>query len=629
MFFRADKTLFAGLMTLLVTSSALAAPPMEITPSPVQERLAEWLILVGPEGSSFSAQRYASFLAQTPQWPQRVRILWRFQNALSQTSDPQTLNALCPLYPLTLPAAFTACADHLPDPASTARRLWLSGSALTTAEEQILLTRFGQAFTPADQWSRYEALELRGQFSAAARQIDRLSADQQLLARARLAERLASPDADSLFASLPSDLQSDPTLIRYRLRALRRGDRLDEALSLWTTQGAALQRANPSHDWSSERISLARALLLAGRPKEAADLADDTTLPPDTTDRQEAALLSGFIALRELHDPARAEKFFALLQSATSLQMQARGYYWTGRALQAAEKHQDAQAAFQKAATFPTTFPGQLALASLTQNNAILVSGQSSSAFDDALLQALQSLPTPPAGTLSRPDLLEAATDLVQAGDPDHARDFLMMLEAVNPSPEGQKAVADAASRLGLPAPEVFASYALARKGIALYPQGFPDPYPAASTVPDGLLPAIIRQESGFDPNALSGAKAVGLLQLLPAAARDVVRKGHLGPINVSPASLTDPQINLKIGNAYISQLLERFGNVIPYALAAYNAGPHRVDLWLKANPPSDPLSEDGVLDWIERLPYRETRLYIENIEAGMMVYRVRNLHAG
>lgn len=204
-----------------------------------------------------------------------------------------------------------------------------------------------------------------------------------------------------------------------------------------------------------------------------------------------------------------------------------------------------------------------------------------------------------------------------------------MMLGVVNPSPEGQKAVADAASRLGLAAPEVFASYALARKGIALYPQGFPDPYPSASTVPDGLLPAIIRQESGFDPDAISGAHAVGLLQLLPAAAKDVVRKGHLGPVNVSPAALTDPQTNLRIGNAYVSQLLERFGNVIPYALAAYNAGPHRVDLWLKADPPSEPLSEDGVLDWIERLPYRETRLYIENIEASMMIYRVRNTHAG
>ncbi|MFT8764787.1 MAG: lytic transglycosylase domain-containing protein, partial [Gluconobacter potus] len=363
MFFRNSRTLLTGLMALCAASSALAAPPFP----PVRERLAEWLILVGPGGTTFSAQRYADFLAQTPQWPQRVRILWRYQNALSQTNDPQILNALCPRYPLTLPAAFEACAPHLPDAASTARRLWLSGNALTVSEEQTLFQRFGQSFTPADQWARYEALELRGQFSAASRQIERLAPDQQPLAGARLAERLASPDADSLFASLPAGVQSDPTLIRYRLRALRRGDRLDEALSLWNAQGAALQQASPSHDWSSERISLARALLLAGRPKEAADLADDTTMAPDTTDCQEAALLSGIIALRELQAPARAEKFFRSLQDATSLQMQARGYYWTGRALQVADRQQDAEAAFRKAASYPTTFPGQLALAALTR----------------------------------------------------------------------------------------------------------------------------------------------------------------------------------------------------------------------------------------------------------------------
>ncbi|MFB9915459.1 lytic transglycosylase domain-containing protein [Gluconobacter kanchanaburiensis] len=616
-------------MTVFTVSSALAEPVTVPSVPPMRERLSEWLVLVGPGGDTLPAERYASFLAQAPQWPQRVRILWRYQNALSKLSDSQTLNALCPLYPLTLLSAFTACADHLPDPASTAKRIWLSGNVLKTADETMLLQKFGQSFTAADQWSRYEALELRGQFSAASRQIERLLPDQQPLARARLAERLASPDADAVFASLPATLQADPVLIRYRIRALRRGDRLDEALALWRAQGTALQKAVPSHEWSSERISLARAFLLAGRPEEAFELADDTTLPSDTTDRQEAALLSGIIALRELQAPERAAEFFTLLQSATSLQMQARGYYWAGRALQASGKRDEAEAAFHKATAFPTTFAGQLALASLTGENAILVSGRSSAAFDQALAQSLQSLPSPAIGAISRPDLLEAATDLVQAGDPDHARDFLMMLEVVNPSPEGQKAVAVAASRLGVSAPEVFASYALARKGIPLYPEGYPDPYPDASTIPDGLLPAIIRQESGFDSDAISGAHAIGLLQILPAAAKDIVRKAHFGSLNVSAAALTDPQTNLKVGNAYVSQLLGRFGNVIPYALAAYNAGPHRVDQWLKANPPPEPLSEDGLLDWIERLPYRETRLYIENIEAGMMVYRVRNMHAG
>ncbi|GAN91028.1 soluble lytic murein transglycosylase [Gluconobacter frateurii M-2] len=598
-----------------------AAPPPNPAP-PVRERLVQWLQLVAPGASNLPAESYESFLIQTPVWPQRMKIMWRYQAALSHTSDSGTLDQLCPTLPLTMVSAFLACADHLPDAAAMARNLWISGVG-NAQEEATLLGLYGTAFTPDDQWRRYERLESSGQISAASRQIDRLPADRQPLAEARLAERAASPDADTAFNALSATERSDPTLIRYRLKALRRGDRLDEALALWTSAGYALQSNAPSHDWSSERASLARAFLLAGRVQDAYALAQDMTLPLTEIDRQEAQNLSGFIALRLLDNPQQAEQFFIPLQQATSLSMQARGCYWVGRSRQAAGDASGAQAAFQQAIRFPTTFHGQLAQAALTGEQSFLVSGASSPDFDHALQKDLQGLPSLSTGTLQRQDLVEAATDLAQSGDLEHAKDFLLLLQIANPSAEGQKAVADLGGYLNVPAAEVFAAHALSRKGVALYPQGFPDPWPDASTVPDGLLPAVIRQESGFDPAAISSAHALGLLQILPAAAKDVVRRAHMGSMNVSAAALLDPHINLTVGNAYVSQLLERFENTIPYALAAYNAGPHRVDLWLKANPPANPMTEDGLLDWIERLPYRETRMYIENIEANMMVYRV------
>ena len=598
-----------------------AAPVPNVTP-PVRDRLVQWLQLESPGAGNLPAETYQAFLVQTPTWPQRAKMMWRYQTALAHTSDPAMLDRLCPTLPLTMVAAFLACSDHVSDAAAKARNLWISGAG-NAQEEVSLLSLYGAAFTPEDQWRRYERLESSGQITSASRQIDRLPADRQALAEARLAERAASPDADTAFNTLSSRDRSDPTLLRYRLKALRRGNRLDEALALWMSEGYALQAAAPSHDWSSERASLARAFLLAGRPQDAYALAQDMTLPLTEIDRQEAQNLSGFIALRLLADPQKAEQFFSPLQQATSLAMQARGWYWTGRARQALKDDGGAQMAFQQATRFPTTFHGQLAQAALTQELSLLVSGASSPDFDHALLQDLQALPALNAGVLQRQDLVEAASELAQSGDLEHAKDFLLLLQIANPSPEGQKAVADLGGRLNVPAAEVFAAHALSRKGVALYPQGFPDPWPAASTIPVGLLPAIIRQESGFDPSAISSAHAIGLLQILPAAAKDVVRRGHLGGINVSAAALLNPQTNLTVGNAYVSQLLTRFENTIPYALAAYNAGPHRVDLWLKANPPADPLTEDGLLDWIERLPYRETRMYIENIEANMMVYRV------
>ena len=610
-------------LSFLVAALCLgaAAPPPSSAP-PVRERLAQWLQLVAPGSSSLPAETYESFLIQTPTWPQRAKIMWRYQNALTHTADPAILSKLCPALPLTLVSAVLTCGNYLPNIKAQAKTLWVSGAG-NAQEETSLLALTDGMLTPDDHWQRYERLENAGQFAAAERQINRLSTDRQPLARARLAERAASPDADTAFNALSSSEQSDPTLIRYRLKALRRGNRLDEALALWTAAGYALQTQAPSHDWSSERASLARAFLLAGRVQEAYALAQDMTLPLTEIDRQEAQNLSGFVALRLLNEPREAEQFFAPLQHATSLAMQARGWYWVGRSRQVMGDDNEARAAFLQALRLPTTFYGQLAQAVLTGEQSFLVSGASSPDFDHALQQDLQAVPVLASGELKRPDLIEAATDLVQAGDREHAKDFLLLLQIANPSPEGQKAVADLGGQLNIPAAEVFAAHALSRKGMALYPQGFPDPWPEASTVPDGLLPAIIRQESGFDSTAISSAHAVGLLQILPAAAKDVLRKGHMGNMNVSAAALLDPQTNLTVGNAYVSQLLTRFENTIPYALAAYNAGPHRVDLWLRANPPATPLTEDGLLDWIERLPYRETRMYIENIEANMMIYRV------
>ncbi|GLQ61612.1 lytic transglycosylase domain-containing protein [Gluconobacter cerinus] len=604
-----------------------AAAPLPSTPS-VQDRLAQWLSLVAPLATDRPADDYAAFLLQTPVWPQRAKILWRYQNALTHTSDPEALNRLCPALPLTLVSAFLNCQDHLPSAVNEARRLWVSGAG-TAQEEGALLARYATVFSADDQWQRYATLEAKGQLSAAGRQISRLPPERQALARARLAERSVSPDADSAFDALSPAERADPILIRYRLRALRRGDRLDDALALWNDAGSRLQAAAPSHEWSSERASLARALLLAGRVQDAYALSQDTTLPLTEIDRQEAQNLSGFIALRLLNTPDQAEEFFKPLQQTSSLAMQARGWYWTARARQAAGHSGDAQNAFEHATRFPTTFHGQLAQAALSGEQSFILAGATSQEFDSALQQSLHSLPSVASGDLQRQDLVEAATDLMQSGDQEHAKDFLLLLLIANPTPQGQKAVADLGSRLNVPAAEVFAAHALSRKGVALYPQGFPNPWPEASTVPDGLLPAVIRQESGFDSAAISGAHAIGLLQILPGAATDVVRRAHLGGMNVSAAALLDPQTNLTVGNAYVSQLLARFNNVIPYALAAYNAGPHRVDLWLKANPPADPLSEDGVLDWIERLPYRETRMYIENIEANMMVYRVSASNVG
>ncbi len=137
-----------------------------------------------------------------------------------------------------------------------------------------------------------------------------------------------------------------------------------------------------------------------------------------------------------------------------------------------------------------------------------------------------------------------------------------------------------------------------------------------------------MRQESSFDPSVVSPAGAHGLMQLMPATART------LSSGQVEVAALSDPATNMRLGTSYLAGLLGRFGGVVPYAVAAYNAGPNRVQKWLIQN--GDPLSagagdaaSDAMLDWIELIPFAETRNYVQRVMENQTIYRIRAAGAG
>ncbi|GBR47600.1 murein transglycosylase [Neokomagataea tanensis NBRC 106556] len=574
--------------------------------------------------AAYPAARYEAFLKSGPIWPEHSRLMWRYQTALAQETDTAQLQTLCVSLPLNLPGAVLNCASYLPHAEALARTLWRDGAG-DGLEEAALEQRFGASLTASDQWHRFESLQNTGRLTAARRQLVRLTAAQKSLAFAYLALHSSGPDADAAFAALTEQQKNDPIVLREYMHDLRRADRLDDALALWDTRGAAVQRHAPSPIWTNERLALARAFLLVGRNADAARLARDVSLPLGDTARLEAEELSGFIALRALSAPQEALAHFDALHNAQALRFRASGWYWSGRVYTALGESGQARHAYQEASHYPTMIHGQLALAALTDHSALLNGGAEGVGFQHALHDALSEQVQPSPTALTRPDLVDAAQSLAGIGDYDHARLFLLLLQAVNTSPEGQKTVADLSVQLQVPAGAVAASHSLARLGYSLYPQGYPNPWPVDADLPEGIILGVARQESAFNPNALSAAHAVGLLQLLPGAARDVVRHAHLHGYDVSADGLKDPHTNLIVGSAYIRQLLERFDHVIPYALASYNAGPHRVDLWLKANPPVASSGDEALLDWIERLPYRETRLYVLNIEANITLYSVES----
>jgi soluble lytic murein transglycosylase len=132
----------------------------------------------------------------------------------------------------------------------------------------------------------------------------------------------------------------------------------------------------------------------------------------------------------------------------------------------------------------------------------------------------------------------------------------------------------------------------------------------------------LIRQESSFDPLASSAAGARGLMQLMPATASQLARGLH------APAGpLGDPVVNMRLGTAYLGGLLAQFGGVVPYAVAAYDAGGRHVRDWMAANGnAAAPPDADAMIDWIELIPYAETRNYVQRVLENQAVYQARAL---
>jgi len=133
-----------------------------------------------------------------------------------------------------------------------------------------------------------------------------------------------------------------------------------------------------------------------------------------------------------------------------------------------------------------------------------------------------------------------------------------------------------------------------------------------------GLKPAeiwsIIRQESAFNQHAVSYVGAKGLMQLMPATAREVARKLNMGK---ATPRLFSAAVNIRLGTTYLADIKQHFGN-LALAAAGYNAGPHRVSSWLKRVPFESPEA------WVEAIPFNETRRYVQQVMAFVSVYEWR-----
>ncbi len=572
------------------------------------EKLVTFIRLLMPDQAA--PQDLLDFIARNPGWPDIPVLEQRFADALANEPDEQVATKLCATHPPHDAKALLRCAEAYAatgDDARaklSAREAWVSGLA-QPEDEAAFLARWSQVPTREDQRRRFDRLEATNP-AAAQRQIARLDPDYARLAAARLAFRREDANALSYLAAVPENFRADPSLLLAEARFLRRTHADAAAAALWRTAAAAAEARLPAERrpafWA-ERDILARTLLLDHQPQDAYDVANDPSLSGDTS--LEADFLSGWIALRFQHDQALARKSFAALAArAHAAISQARANYWLAHA---AADPIATKAALAAAAAWPLTYYGQ---------KAARENGESESALR-ARIAALRDPPVPAAeaSALAATELFRAAEILVAWQDPKRAVDFFTTLIQSPASLAQRTLVARAALRDGLPDVAVYAARLAGRDGGALPQSGWPMPVdPLPGPVSPALVLGVMRQESSFDPKIVSTAGAHGLMQVMPQTAAELAHADH-----IAAGPLSDPTVNMRLGTVYLAGLLKRFG-AVPFAVAAYNAGPHRVQQWLDADTPP-PDDAEAMTDWIETIPFAETRNYVQRVLENETIY--------
>jgi len=594
----------------------------------LQGAVAEWRRL--QQSDSLPFRDYAAFLTAHPGWPGEAGM----RRAAERRIDPNNYDPALVVTFFTRFAPLTAAGQtryaealastgRIAEARSNAAAAWVT-RGLSADDEARLMTRFGASMTPADHDRRMERLLLDRATTAAARQIVNVSPDKRSLAAARLALLRNDPDLDARIAAAGDAVNHDPGYMIERARYLRdRGN--SQAARIWLAQSRDLAGAPFDTPFFLDNLlSFAQAAAADGQYDLALAIAKhaEQAFPPGTRirdrpfaerdDYTSLMWLAGTVALQKLgrYDDAMT-MFDRYARAAQTPGTQTKGWYWAGRAAERGGKPDWAESFMNQAARHIDQFYGQLASERLGRDLA---------------------MPPEPARDVVRADdraafeaseIVRAARLLGRNGQWQDQTAFVRQIAANARTDSDHILVGDLARSMSRPDLGVMVSRAARTSGTPdPLRVGFPEvPVPPAMSGHWTLIHAISRQESQFDRQATSRTGARGLMQLMPATARE--QAGRMG-LDYDQARLGDIGYNVMLGSAFFDRMLNYYGGNYVLAVASYNAGPGNVNKFIRAN--GDPRMRGvDVVDWIEAIPFAETRGYVQKVLENAVIYDLLN----
>ena len=573
----------------------------------------EWLRLRQPGIDDF--ERMAKWVEAHPDWPSQAKIQVQGEYALDGggARDSRVIRFFDRFAPKTGVGATRYAmalknAGRITDARRVASDAWLSKN-LTASDERSLLSAFGTTLRPLND-ERLDALIWKSYLTDAERHLSRVSGNLRKLGKARIALMRGSGNVDGLVKQVPASLKNDPGLAYARM-VWRKKKGLTSSAEAMMLRASATGGLGEPDRWADERQIFVRGALKDGDNRRAYTLAAGNGLSKGV-DFAELEWMAGWLALRRLNEPRKALGHFAsLYEGVVTPVSRSRAAFWAGEASAKLGRTEEAIRWHRKGAEYPSAFYGQLSAKRMHGNLSHGV---------PARIEARKG-----------PCVIDRSVDvgsaLAAGGAIVQARLFFYHALEKCGTPNEAKALGLHAEGLGAFRISVGIGSKLRRKAIFI-PEishpilSLPRQGCKGEDAPERALTlAIARQESGFDPKARSRAGARGLMQVMPGTAKVTARAAGVS-YNLTRLS-NERDYNARIGQCYLAQLLDRFDGSYPLAVAGYNAGPGRVSRWLEEF--GDPRKgEIDLIDWIERIPFRETRNYVQRVLEGMNIYRAR-----
>jgi soluble lytic murein transglycosylase len=575
----------------------------------------EWIALRSfPHEAGF--ERLQAFMQAHPAWPALEWLKKRSEESLYGDRKSNTL--IKTYFGSTMPATAAgklALARALAEDGRTGeagdlvRAVWRESDINPQLESKVK-AEFGTYLGKADHKYRAERLLYKEQNEVAFRAAALAGPDVLALAKAHAAV-VAEARSDKLLAKVPQALHSDPAFLFTQIHKLRHADKIRAAAELMLSSPRDPQALVDGDAWWTERRLLARKVLDLNDPQTAYKIcAEHRAVSREV--RIEAEFHAGWIALRFLNDPERAAAHFDTIAALAATPVsKARAAYWQGRAAEASPRSESkakARAFYEQAAVYQTSYYGQLARGKLGLTTLPIRTIANEVSGDDRneAIKVVELLFAAGEKDLAAPLVIEAAGNLADEAQVAALASLVAKQRDANLSLSVGKII----SQRGMPI-----------DSLAFPDYGVPPYEPLENSVARSIVYSIARQESAFKTSAVSTAGAKGLMQMIISTAKRTAQRARVA---FDPKRLiTDAAYNARLAARHIGELMAEQKGSYVLTFAAYNAGGKNVQEWIDAY--GDP-RKPGVdpVDWIERIPFSETRNYVQRVIENLNVYQVR-----